>query len=145
MLASWVREASDLLDPFVSVVGRHVLATEKIHGDDTPVPVLAPGRDRTKTDRLWVYVRDNRPAARPDQTCRRCGSGCGEAKRRVDHGSEPAGASVSLKQWLVDRSGLVTISPLRAADGVRGGDRAAYLADTLTGIAETNPKNIALE
>ncbi len=65
-LASWVGEASDLLDPVVSAVGRHVLAAQKIHGDDTPVPVLDPGRGRTKTGRLWAYVRDDRPAAGPD-------------------------------------------------------------------------------
>jgi hypothetical protein len=37
------------------------LSAEKIHGDDTTVPVLAPGLGRTKTGRLWVYVRDDRP------------------------------------------------------------------------------------
>ncbi|MGA2862831.1 MAG: IS66 family transposase [Steroidobacteraceae bacterium] len=65
-LASWVGEASDLLDPVAAAVGRHVLAAQKIHGDDTPVPVLDPGRGRTKTGRLWAYVRDDRPAAGPD-------------------------------------------------------------------------------
>jgi len=34
----------------------------KLHADDTPVPVLAPGNGKTKTGRLWTYVRDNRPA-----------------------------------------------------------------------------------
>ncbi len=34
-----------------------------MHADDTPVPVLDPGRGKTKTGRLWVYVRDDRPAA----------------------------------------------------------------------------------
>ena len=34
----------------------------KIHADDTPVPVLAPGNGKTKTGRLWTYVRDDRPA-----------------------------------------------------------------------------------
>jgi transposase len=68
-LASWVGEASDLLDPVVSAVGRHVLAAQKIHGDDTPVPVLDPGRGRTKTGQLWAYVRDDRPAAGPDPPC----------------------------------------------------------------------------
>jgi transposase len=65
-LASWVGEASDLLDPLVSCLGRHVLLSEKIHADDTPVPVLDPGRGRTKTGRLWTYVRDDRPGAGPD-------------------------------------------------------------------------------
>ena len=39
-----------------------MLATGKIHGDDTPVKVLAPGTGKTRTGRLWVYVRDDRPA-----------------------------------------------------------------------------------
>src|SRR3546814_5644929 len=34
---------------------------ERLHGDDTPVPVLDPGRGRTRQGRLWVYVRDGRP------------------------------------------------------------------------------------
>ena len=38
-----------------------MFAAEKIHGDDTTVPVLSPGLGRTKTGRLWVYVRDDRP------------------------------------------------------------------------------------
>src|SRR2546429_8879868 len=38
----------------------------KLHGDDTPVPVLCPGRGTTKQGRLWTYVRDDRPAASPD-------------------------------------------------------------------------------
>jgi len=39
-----------------------VMAGEKLHADDTPLPVLDPGRGRTKTGRLWTYVRDDRPA-----------------------------------------------------------------------------------
>ena len=65
-LASWGGEASDLLDPLVGCLGRHVLAAQKLHADDTPVPVLDPGRGRTKTGRLRAYVRDDRPAAGPD-------------------------------------------------------------------------------
>src|SRR5574340_813800 len=38
------------------------MSTEKLHADDTPVPVLAPGNGKTKTGRLWTYVRDDRPA-----------------------------------------------------------------------------------
>jgi transposase len=45
----------------VAGIQRHVFAAEKIHGDDTTVPVLTPGLGRTKTGRLWVYVRDDRP------------------------------------------------------------------------------------
>jgi transposase len=66
MLAAWVGEAASLLDPLVGVLGRYVLAAGKLHADDTPVPVLAPGHGRTRTGRLWAYVRDDRPAAGPD-------------------------------------------------------------------------------
>ena len=38
------------------------MAASKIHADDTPVPVLAPGDGKTRTARLWIYVRDDRPA-----------------------------------------------------------------------------------
>jgi transposase len=38
------------------------MSSDKLHGDDTPVPVLAPGLGKTKTGRLWTYVRDDRPA-----------------------------------------------------------------------------------
>lgn len=44
---------------------RHVLAGEKLHADETPVPVLAPGNGKTKTGRLWTYVRDDRPCGDP--------------------------------------------------------------------------------
>jgi transposase len=62
-LADWVGSAAMLLDPLVKALRDHVLAAEKLHADDTPVPVLQPGRGTTKTGRLWTYVRDDRPAA----------------------------------------------------------------------------------
>ena len=61
-LADWVGQASVLLAPLVNAVGRYVLSAHKIHGDDTPVAVLCPGRGPTKQGRLWTYVRDDRPA-----------------------------------------------------------------------------------
>ena len=61
-LADWVCETSALLEPLVEALRRHVMAAEKLHADDTPVPVLAPGNGKTKTGRLWTYVRDDRPA-----------------------------------------------------------------------------------
>jgi transposase len=62
-LADWVGGTSALLAPLVDRIGRHVLSATKIHADDTPVPVLAPGLGKTATGRLWTYVRDDRPAA----------------------------------------------------------------------------------
>ena len=62
LLASWVGAASALLRPLVEAIRRHVLASGKLHADDTPIPVLAPGNGKTKTARLWTYVRDDRPS-----------------------------------------------------------------------------------
>ncbi len=61
-LADWVGSASNLLEPLVSAIGRYVLQADKLHADDTPVPVLCPGRGTTRQGRLWTYVRDDRPA-----------------------------------------------------------------------------------
>jgi transposase len=66
MLASWVGEAASLLNPLVTALERHVLGATKLHADDTPVPVLEPGKGRTRTARLWAYVRDDRPAGSTD-------------------------------------------------------------------------------
>jgi hypothetical protein len=65
MLADWVGRASWLLQPLGERLAAHVFAGVKIHADDTPVPVLDPGRGRTKKGRLWVYVRDDRPCGDP--------------------------------------------------------------------------------
>jgi transposase len=61
-LADWVGGTSQLLEPLIEVLRRYVTACSKLHADDTPVPVLAPGNGKTKTGRLWTYVRDDRPA-----------------------------------------------------------------------------------
>jgi transposase len=64
-LADWVGKAAWLLSPLVEAVAGHVMAAEKLHADDTPVPVLAPGTGKIKTGRLWVYLRDERPYGGP--------------------------------------------------------------------------------
>ena len=64
-LAGWVGEAAALLRPLVEAVRRHVLRADQIHADDTPVPVLAPGKGSTRQGRLWAYVRDGRPCGDP--------------------------------------------------------------------------------
>ncbi|GAC1502796.1 MAG: IS66-like element ISEc8 family transposase [Vulcanimicrobiaceae bacterium] len=63
LLAQWVGNLSALLIPLTDVLRSHVFATGVVHADDTPIPVLAPGRGKTKTGRLWTYVRDERPCA----------------------------------------------------------------------------------
>lgn len=62
-LVDWVAGCARLLQPLANAVRRHVMSAYKIHTDDTPVPVLSPGRGKTKTARLWVYARDDRTAA----------------------------------------------------------------------------------
>lgn len=58
-LADWVGACAATLKPIVGEIERHVLAAERIHDDDTIVPVLAKGK--CTTARLWAYVRDDRP------------------------------------------------------------------------------------
>jgi transposase len=65
-LAHWVGESSALLRSLVEALRSYVMKGEKLHADDTPVPVLAPGNGQTKTGRLWTYVRDDRPAGSKD-------------------------------------------------------------------------------
>jgi hypothetical protein len=65
-MAAWVAQVHALLDPLVAALGRYVLAAPRVHADDTPVKVLAPGQGKTRTGRLWVYMRDDRPAASTD-------------------------------------------------------------------------------
>ena len=62
LLAEWVGHCHELLSPLVETLRRYVLGGPKVHADDTPLPVLSPGKGRTKTARLWTYVRDDRPA-----------------------------------------------------------------------------------
>lgn len=63
-MGRWVGQCETLMAPLVEALRRYAMAACKMHADDTPIPVLAPGNKQTKTGRLWVYVRDDR----------RCGS-----------------------------------------------------------------------
>ena len=59
-MARWVGACGALVRPLVDALQRYVLMPGKVHSDDTPMPVLAPGNGQTKTGRMWVYVRDDR-------------------------------------------------------------------------------------
>lgn len=59
-LAGWAGQAAALLDPIVARIREEGLRHKKIHADDTPVPMLDPGRGKTATARLWTYVVDDR-------------------------------------------------------------------------------------
>jgi transposase len=58
-LADQVGTCTTILQPLHALIGRHVLAAERLHGDDTTVPILAKGK--TVTGHIWTYVRDDRP------------------------------------------------------------------------------------
>ncbi|WP_184064385.1 IS66 family transposase [Sphingosinicella soli] len=58
-LADQVGAATSALQPLHALIAAHVLAAERLHGDDTTVPILAKGK--TDTGRIWTYVRDDRP------------------------------------------------------------------------------------
>jgi len=62
-LSGWVGATSAALAPLIDALAADVMASDTLHVDDTPVPVLAPGTGKTKTGRLWTYVRDERPFA----------------------------------------------------------------------------------
>ena len=58
-LADQVGAATVALAPLHALIARHVMAAERLHADDTTVPILAKGK--TDTGRIWTYVRDDRP------------------------------------------------------------------------------------
>ena len=65
-LADMVGQTARLVRPLIDALARHVMSGERVHADDTVVPVLEPGLGRTRTARLWTYVRDGRPFAGTD-------------------------------------------------------------------------------
>jgi transposase len=101
LLADWVGASAALLAPLGEALHTHVLASDVVHADDTPIPVLAPGRGKTKTGRLWTYVRDERPAA-------------GEAAPAVWFAYTPDRKGIHPQQHLDDFAGILQ------ADGYAG-------------------------
>jgi transposase len=61
LLAGWVGRSAELAEPMAAYIGRHALAGRRVHADDTPMPMLSPGRGRTQAARFWAYLRDDRP------------------------------------------------------------------------------------
>jgi transposase len=62
-LADMVGQTARLVRPLIDALARHVMNGERVHADDTVVPVLERGLGRTRTARLWTYVRDDQPFA----------------------------------------------------------------------------------
>jgi transposase len=68
-LADWVGRSTALLEPLADAIGRLVRQGEALFADDTPVKMLAPGQKKTKTARVWTYVRDERPWSGQSPPC----------------------------------------------------------------------------
>lgn len=66
LLSNWVDACCRLMAPLDEALYHYVMDCRKLHTDDTPVPVLASGRKKTKTGRFWTYVRDDRSAGSSD-------------------------------------------------------------------------------
>ena len=75
-LGGWVGACTVALAPLLALIRQHVMAADRLHGDDTTVPVLAPthaasrmgtrAKSKTSIGRLWTYVRDDRPFGGPE-------------------------------------------------------------------------------
>jgi len=104
-MAGWIGPISALVETAGRCRRRYVTAAGKIHGDDTSVPVLDPGRGKTKTGRLWVYVRTTDQRQAPIR--RRLGIGThrpGKApirRRTWPSSRRAAGRCVCRLQWTV--------------------------------------------
>lgn len=61
LLTGWVGRSAALAEPAAAYIGRDALAGPRVHADDTPMPMVAPGKGRTQTVRFWAYLRDDRP------------------------------------------------------------------------------------
>ena len=109
-LAEWLGHVAWLLAPLVELIAAHVMAGRVIHCDDTPVPVLAPGAGKTKTGRLWVYLRDERPHA-------------GTAPPAVLYRYTPDRKGEHCRKELADFTGALH------ADGYSGFDQLYRIAD----------------
>ena len=60
-MTAWASQCSELLQPLIDELKKSVFSSSQIHGDDTPVKVLAPDLGKTKIARIWTYIRDGRP------------------------------------------------------------------------------------
>ncbi|WP_339639402.1 IS66 family transposase [uncultured Sulfitobacter sp.] len=68
-MADWVGRSTALLEPLADEIGRIVRRGDALFADDTPVKMQAPGNKKTKTARVWTYVRDERPWSGSSPPC----------------------------------------------------------------------------
>lgn len=68
-LADWVGKSTALLEPLAEAIAKRVKDGAALFADDTPLKMLAPGNKKTKTARIWAYVRDERPWSDTSPPC----------------------------------------------------------------------------
>ena len=68
-MADWVGRSTALLEPLADEIGRIVRRGNALFADGTPVKMQAPGNKKTKTARVWTYVRDERPWSGSSPPC----------------------------------------------------------------------------
>jgi transposase len=111
-LADWVGKATALLEPLADAIGGHALGGQAIFADDTPIKLQAPGDGRTRTARIWTYVRDERPWLGPAPPAARY-------RFTVDRkGEHPARHLQGFRGWM-HADGYSGFNELFRAGGVR--------------------------
>lgn len=68
-MADWVGKSTALLEPLAEAIAKQVKGGAALFADDTPLKMLAPGNKKTKTARIWAYVRDERPWSGKSPPC----------------------------------------------------------------------------
>ena len=68
-MADWVGKSTALLEPLAEALAKRVKTGSSLFADDTPLKMLAPGNKKTKTARIWAYVRDERPWSGQSPPC----------------------------------------------------------------------------
>ena len=68
-MADWVGKSTSLLEPLAEAIAKRVKDGAALFADDTPLKMLAPGNKKTKTARIWAYVRDERPWSGQSPPC----------------------------------------------------------------------------
>jgi transposase len=137
-LADWVGKSTALLEPLADAIGRHVLGGSAIFADDTPIKLQAPGNGKTKTARIWTYVRDERPWLGPDPP-----AAC--YRFTIDRkGEHPAGHLQGFQGWM-HADGYAGFNELYRAGGVREVACLAHIRRKFVDVFQSESSVIAEE
>jgi transposase len=137
-LAGWVGKATALLEPLADAIGGHVLDGSAIFADDTPIKLQAPGEGRTRTARIWTYVRDERPWLGP-------GPPAAYYRFSVDRkGEHPANFLAGYQGWM-HADGYAGFNELYRSGGVREVACLAHLRRKFVDVFQAEGSLIAEE